>query len=72
VSAFSDLEAQIDAALSIAAEFGQVDGADHKQWVIDQMVRALLGHPDVYEAWVDAYQWGDGEAFWVWDEGIAP
>lgn len=27
------------------AEFGTIDGGHHKQWVIDQMVRALTGCP---------------------------
>jgi len=32
-------------ALQIAFESGQTDGAHHKMWVIDQMVRALTGCP---------------------------
>jgi hypothetical protein len=50
----------VTAALQIAARYGQIDGAHHKAWVIDQMVRALLG--DQYAAWVSD----------DWDEGIAP
>ena len=34
---------RIDKALSIAVAYGGVDGAHHKDWVIDQMVRALTG-----------------------------
>lgn len=30
-------------ALEIAAQFGGIDGGHHKMWVIDQMVRALIG-----------------------------
>lgn len=37
----------IDEALRIARMYGKVDGAHHKQWVIDQMVRALTGCPQV-------------------------
>lgn len=54
-------------ALRIAERYGQTDGAHHKAWVIDQMVRALLG--DGYEAWLAEYREhlsGD------WDEGVAP
>ena len=36
-------EKRIDLALQMAARFGTNDGADQKQWVIDQMVRALTG-----------------------------
>ena len=32
---------KINLALKIAADDGTVDGAHHKMWVIDQMVRAL-------------------------------
>lgn len=47
-------------AVNVAIKWGYVDGGHHKQWVIAQMVRALLG--DSYEEWVDG----------GWDEGIAP
>lgn len=32
-------------ALFVAFQSGGVDGGHHKQWVIDQMVRALTGCP---------------------------
>lgn len=32
-------------ALAIAGQYGQIEGAHHKAWVIDQMVRALTGCP---------------------------
>jgi hypothetical protein len=53
------------AALGIAAEHGSMD--DAHRWVIDQMVRALLG-PD-YEAFVDRF---DASGYGLWDEGTAP
>lgn len=34
---------RIEKALSIAVAYGGIDGAHHKDWVIDQMVRALTG-----------------------------
>lgn len=39
-------EERIIRTLEIARK-GATDGAHHKQWVIDQMVRALTGCPDV-------------------------
>lgn len=33
----------IDKVRNIAYEYGQIDGAHHKTWVIDQMIRELLG-----------------------------
>jgi hypothetical protein len=48
-----------------------MDGANHKQWVIDQMVRMLTG--DGYEKWVENFctEDGDPEAY-EWDTGIPP
>lgn len=54
-----DLRQRIDAAMSVALD-AVYDGAHHKQWVVDQMARALMG--DAYDAWKP-----DG-----WDVGIAP
>lgn len=54
-----------------ASLFGTTDGAHHKMWVIDQMVRALTG--DVYVDWVRAFEDGeDGPHTYEWDQGIAP
>ena len=54
-------------ALDVAFRYAQIDGAHHKAWVIDQMVRALLGNQ--YHAWVSGYSEG-GE--YHWDTGITP
>lgn len=74
------------AALDIA-HMGSYDGAHHKQWVIDQMVRQLCGCPFVEMTAIDyrgcAYTFqglGENENYrsWVaahdseWDTGIAP
>lgn len=62
---------RIAAALEVARDYGQTDGAHHKAWVIDQMIRKLLG--DRYEEWVLSYRLGeDGPDTYEWDEGIAP
>lgn len=36
---------KIDMALAIAEKYGSIDGAHHKSWTIDQMIRALTGCP---------------------------
>ena len=68
------------------AENGVYDGAHHKDWVIDQMVRALTGCPMVTKSAIDAYgkpytfeAQGESEEYLRftheiggWDEGIAP
>ena len=55
--------ARIGKALEIAEEWAEFEGAHHRMWVIDQMVRALI--PTTYTAWVEALDF-------EWDVGIAP
>lgn len=62
---------RIKAALDIASRYASVDGAHHKDWVIDQMVRALTG--DDYNRFVTNAKHGDdGPDIYEWNEGIAP
>lgn len=42
-------EQRVHKALAIAVAYGGIDGAHHKDWTIDQMVRALTGCPVVDE-----------------------
>ena len=71
-----DTNEKINKALEIAWRFSQIDGAWHKAWVIDQMVRALCGDEETYKMLINAYT----EPFMIcgeldhynWDEGIAP
>ena len=64
---------RIKEALSLAWQYGQIDGAHHKTWVIDQMVRALCGSEEEYKNWVKKYTepLEDGDDY-EWDCGIAP
>lgn len=43
------MQERIQKALDFAIRYGGIDGAHHKDWVIDQMVRALTGCPVVTE-----------------------
>lgn len=64
-------EERIDKAIDIAVAYGQIDGAHHKAWVIDQMVRVLAGGE--YERIVrEAKDGEDGPETYRWDTGIAP
>jgi hypothetical protein len=56
---------RIERALDVIYEFGGIDGAHHKQWVLDQVVRVLS---EDYAAWCAEKRASDHE----WDEGIAP
>jgi hypothetical protein len=75
---------RIAKALDVANCYGSIDGAHHKMWVIDQMVRALTGCPDIpaevsfgegdeYRKFLANHCKGvDGPDTYAWDEGIAP
>lgn len=74
-----DENEKIIKALEIAWQYSQIDGAHHKAWVIDQMVRALCGDEETYKLFIDAYtepfpsEVYPGEMdHYSWDEGIAP
>lgn len=70
---FDTPEQRIEDALDIARNYGGIDGAHHKTWVIDQMVRALTGGGDEYDEFVaDTKDGPEGPDSYEWDEGIAP
>jgi hypothetical protein len=61
----------VDEALEIAVRYGGIDGSHHKDWVIDQIVRALAGNR--YEEIVARARNGeDGPDTYDWEEGIPP
>lgn len=71
----------IEKALEIACAYGNIDGAHHKMWVIDQMVRALCITEEEYESflsWCDTPDYIEDEYYGEerlhhdWDTGIAP
>ena len=64
-------EQKIVAALDIAISYGQIDGAHHKAWTIDQIVRALTGE-DYDRVIAEACDGEDGPDTYGWDVGIAP
>ena len=60
-----------EAALRVLIRYGQIDGAHHKTWVIDQAVRALAG-PYYDELIAAANDGEDGPDTYEWDVGIPP
>ena len=59
--------------VELITQYGGIDGAHHKQWLLDQTLRTLLG--DSYNSWREAYDNHtdeNGEIYGEWDEGIAP
>lgn len=66
-------DARVIVALDIIDNYGGIDGAHHKQWVLDQVLRALCGDADTYAEWIRRHKAGDdGPETYDWDEGIAP
>lgn len=70
---------KIQNALQIIQRFGSIDGSHHKTWVVDQVVRMLLGsslegeETPEYLEWVKNMKNGeDGCDTYDWDVGIAP
>ncbi len=61
-------DSKIDLAVNIALRFGMIDGAHHKQWVIDQMLRSLLDSH--YDETMRNYN--SAQDYEKWDMGIAP
>ncbi len=41
------MDNRIKKALDIICTYGGIDGAHHKDWIIDQVTRALTGCPEV-------------------------
>lgn len=64
-------KARATEAIVLGLQYGGTDGAHHKMWVIDQMIRILAG--DNYDAWIkEACRGEDGDNTYSWDCGIAP
>lgn len=55
----TDLEERIRKAIQVAVQHGGHEGAHHKDWVIDQMVRQLTGCPTVQR--MSKHKWADGK-----------
>lgn len=66
-----ELKKTIVDAMVIAIKYKEFDGAHHKDWVIDQMMRKLAG--GAYTEIIRAAKTGeDGANTYEWNEGIAP
>lgn len=62
---------KIEKAIELIGDYGDIDGNDHKQWLLDQVLRVLLGIS--YKEWIILWEHGeDGPKTYIWDTGIAP
>lgn len=57
---------ELAAIVSLIDTYGNIDGAHHKQWVLDKCMRIALRHR--YSEWVRQRK----EEGYDWDEGIPP
>ena len=55
-----------DKIMNLINEYGWIDGAHHKQWVLTEIVKIILTKKE-YSKW----SCGDDE-YDKWDEGVAP
>jgi len=63
----------INAALNMIGQYGGFDGSHHKDWVLDQTARLLIGNLQSYNKWVANLKTGDdGPETYSYSEGIAP
>jgi hypothetical protein len=65
------LQAAVDLAIEFAVKYGDSYGIDHKDWVIDQMLRALTGS-SYAQVVANACAGEDGPDTYEWSVGIAP
>ena len=60
----------------LVVRYSQIDGAHHKMWVLDQILRELKG--DDYDQFIHDYEYSDvednptEELEYTWDTGVAP
>lgn len=67
------MKENIEKAMDLVMDYGGIDGKHHKQWLIDQVVRALAGNDKNYQEFVRAFEDGeDGPQTYEWDTGVAP
>jgi len=68
---FTEQERPSSDAIDCAYLYAMIDNVDNKQWVIDQMLRSLLGYD--YDGWVERYNIeADKIEYPRWEAGIPP
>ncbi len=62
-------ENKIERAIDSIKSYGMIDGEHHKQWLLSNTLKLLMGS-NGYHTWKDLYDYDDD--YDNWDEGIAP
>lgn len=60
---------KIKETIKLITDYGDFDGAHHKQWVLTTALKILMGEAK-YAEWLAEYN--SSEEYFDWDEGIAP
>jgi hypothetical protein len=62
-----ELEKKIEKAIDMIVSYGDDSNAHHKQWVLTQVLKILMGEYDyeVFKTELDRIDYS-------WDEGVAP
>lgn len=65
------LSDKVSKAVDLILVDAQYDGAHHKMWVLDQVLRTLLG-PEQYEETIRSWEQrpDDGTIWHEWDTGV--
>lgn len=64
-------EVAFEAAMALIVDYGMIDGTHHKQWLLDQIVRTILG--EYYDLWLASYnESAKNNNCDLWDQGIEP
>ncbi len=54
-------EPQVEKVIRFMAEYGQFDGAHHKDWVLQEAIRKLRGlKPKDFDGWLASVGWEKG------------
>lgn len=67
------MDPKLENISNLIKDYGGIDGAHHKQWLLDQILREASVDETSYQAWVQEWNAGeDGPNTYEWDTGIAP
>lgn len=71
VGGLDTVQKTVKEAIELIVQYGGIDGAHHKDWVLDQVVRKLAGE-QYDEIVAEAKKGEDGDETYSWECGIAP
>jgi len=68
-----ELSERISNCIDIIWLYGHLKNKNHKSWVIDQVLRNLIGNEDDYNEWIKKYEFDEEtKTKYKWDFGTEP